>query len=177
MAGEGQPNWSERTEADLKRLSGPGIRIFLNITQAWGLSAEQQCQLLGGIEMATLQTWARDRDGLLDLDQLERVSHVIGIYRSLHTLLPTTADGWVNRPNDNPLFQGHPAIETMTRDDLPGLREVRAHLQSRELGWGDSRQRGRNGRARRPKATRGRANRLGRLPTNPWPAQEHPEPP
>jgi len=122
-------------DIDVKRFSGAGIRVFLGIAKAWGLSTEAQCQLLGDIAGATLRKWEGDQDATLTLDQLERVSHIIAIYRSLHTLLPASADGWVHRPNTNPLFGGAPALNLMTQGGISGLRDVRIFLKAQEGGW------------------------------------------
>jgi len=120
--------------SEVLRLSGPGIRVFLRISQAWGLSPKEQCQMLGGLDSAALTQWERDQDGLLGLDQIERISYVLGIYHDLHILLPASADGWVQRPNSNPLFQGAPAIVLITRGGKEGLRAVRNHLAAQVQG-------------------------------------------
>jgi len=112
----------------VKRLSGPGIRIFLRIAQAWQLSPEQKCQLLGDISESMLHQWICAQDATLSIDQLERISHVLGIYKSLQILLPSSADGWVKRPNTNTLFKGQPAIQLMTLGGISGLRQVRFYL-------------------------------------------------
>ena len=122
------------SEADLLRLSGPAIRTFLNIAKAWGLSEAEQCQLLGEVEVETLRQWAMDRDATLSEEQLERVSHVLGIYKSLHALLAASADGWVKSQNTGPLFHGDPALDRMT-ESPNGLREVRSYLLAQLQGW------------------------------------------
>ena len=120
---------------DAERLSGPGIRAFFNLGEAWALSTEEQMLLLGGISKSTYHRWKRDRDALLSIDQLERVSHLLGIYKNLQILLPTTGDGWVRLPNSNPLFGGAPPIQLMVRGGITGLRAVRAFLDAQRGGW------------------------------------------
>ena len=73
---------------NLSHLSGPGIRTFFRISQAWGLTVEEQMDLLGLASRSTLFSWKRAQDARLDRDQLERVSHVLGIYKSLRILFP-----------------------------------------------------------------------------------------
>ena len=121
--------------ADLERLSGPGIRAFLRIGEVRGLTIEEQCKLLGGISKSTFHRWKKDRDAVLSIDQLERVSHLLGIYKSLQILLPASADGWVRRPNTNPLFEGKPAIQVMVQGGMNGLRMVRSFLDAQRGGW------------------------------------------
>jgi hypothetical protein len=40
-------------------------------------------------------------------EELTRISHIVGIYKVLHILLPDElADRWITHPNDNRLFRG-----------------------------------------------------------------------
>ena len=129
---------SPHTEAslDIQRLSGPGIRAFFNIAKEWSLSVEEQMALLGLGSRSTLFAWKRAQDARLDRDQLERVSHVLGIYKALRILFPseTSARAWVKKPNDAPLFEGRPALERMSQGIL-GLFTVRAYLDAQRGGW------------------------------------------
>jgi len=50
-------------------------------------------------------------------------------------LLPTTADGWVKRPNADPLFEGRSALEVMVEGGISALRAVRIHLDAQRGGW------------------------------------------
>ena len=125
----------DHSQSERDRLSGPGIRAFFNLGEAWDLSTEDQRRLLGGISRSTYHRWKRDRDAMLSLDQLERISHLLGIYKSLQILLPTTADGWVKRPNSHPLFGGRPPLERMMTGGITSLREVRLHLDAQRGGW------------------------------------------
>lgn len=120
---------------DLERLSGPGLRAFFKLCEAWGLTTDEQRMLLGGISKSTYHRWKKDRDALLSIDQLERISHLLGIYKSLQILLPASADGWVRRPNTNPLFGGQPAIQVMVQGGISGLKMVRAFLDAQRGGW------------------------------------------
>lgn len=120
---------------DLDRLSGPGIRAFLKLGEAWKLTIEEQCLLLGGISKSTFHRWKKDQDALLSLDQLERVSHLLGIYKSLQILVPASAHDWVRLPNTNPLFGGKPALNVMVNGGMTGLRAVRAFLDAQCGGW------------------------------------------
>ena len=121
--------------ADLERLSGPGVRAFFNLGDAWKLSIEEQMGLLGGVSKSTLQRWKRDRDATLTLDQLERISHLLGIHKSLQILLPTTGNSWVRRPNSNSLFGGRPPLQLMVAGGITWLHQVRVFLDSQRGGW------------------------------------------
>jgi hypothetical protein len=123
--------------AELERLSGAGIRTFFNIAALWGLDGEQQMALLGLRSRSTFFKWKRERRAKLDHDQLERISHILGIYKSLQILLPDSgaADSWVRRQNRADLFQGEPALELMLRGGISGLFAVRRYLDAQRGGW------------------------------------------
>lgn len=121
---------------DLQRLSGPGVRAFFRIAERWQLSTDEQMSLLGVSSRSTLFHWKRQQDARLSRDQLERVSHILGIYKALQILLPNedSADAWVKRPNSAPLFAGRPALQRMAAGIL-GLFSVRAYLDAQRGGW------------------------------------------
>lgn len=113
---------------NLDRLAGPGFRAFLNICAAWELTLDEQMILLGETNRSLFEECRSNRDAQLTLGQLERVSHLLGIYKSLQILLPTTADGWVKRPNQGSLFGGRTPLDVMLAEGLEGLRKVRLLL-------------------------------------------------
>ena len=121
---------------DLQRLSGPGVRAFFRIAERWKLTTDEQMNLLGVSSRSTLFHWKRQQDARLSRDQLERVSHLLGIYKALQILLPNeeAADGWVKQPNTAPLFDGRPALQRMASGIL-GLFSVRAYLDAQRGGW------------------------------------------
>lgn len=120
---------------DLERLSGPAIRAFLNLAEAWQLSIHEQRSLLGGVSRSTFMRWKSERDAKLSLDQLERVSHLLGIYKSLQVLLPSTANQWVRLPNEHPIFGGRPALTLLLEGGITALHRVRLHLDAQRGGW------------------------------------------
>ncbi len=91
-----------------RRWEVPGLRAFANIAEAWGLTIDEQLQLLGIASRSTFFKWRRERSPRLPRDTLERLSYLLGIYKSLQILLPDTkaADEWVRRPNTAALFGG-----------------------------------------------------------------------
>ena len=123
--------------AELERLSGAGIRTFFRIADLWGLAFEEQMALLGLRSRSTYFKWKRERKARLDHDQLERISHLLGIYKSLQILLPdaASADAWVRRPNSAEPFRGAPALEIMIRGGITGLFTVRRYLDAQRGGW------------------------------------------
>jgi len=121
---------------EVARLSGPGIRAFFRIGQAWGLSVQEQMDLLGLESRSTFFAWKRAQDARLDRDQLERVSHVLGIYKALRLIFANEdqVNAWVKKPNADPSFEGRPALDRM-RSGILGLFSVRCHLDAHRGGW------------------------------------------
>lgn len=120
------------SESDRKRLSGPGLRTFFRIANAWNLSAADQCRLLGGIARSTLNNWKGGAAGALSRDQLERVSLVLGIYKGMR-LLFADGDGalrWLKAPNTDTAFAGLAPIERMLRGGIADLYAVRRYVDA-----------------------------------------------
>ena len=113
-----------------KDLTGPALRTFFRIADAWGLKEAEQMKLLGLDNRSTFQTWKRGAIAAIPKDALERISYVLGIYKGLNILLPRTADEWVRKPNDAPLFAGRPAIERMTSGNVADLYVVRQYIDA-----------------------------------------------
>lgn len=120
-----------------RQLSGAALRTFFNIAEAWKLTAEQQRDLLGAIPNSTLFKWKKDAGAVsLPKDTLERISYILGIFKSLQILLPRPeqADTWVKRPNESPLFGGKSALERMLSGNVSDLFVVHQYLDA-QMGW------------------------------------------
>jgi hypothetical protein len=117
-------------------MSGPALRTFFRIAEAWDLTNDEQIILLG-TERSTYFKWKRERDGLLSRDTLERISYILGIYKALHILLPNdqAADTWVKRSNTAPLFGGKSAMDRMLSGRVSDLYVVRQYLDAQRGGW------------------------------------------
>lgn len=113
-------------------LGGAGLRAFVNIAEAWSLSVAEQLKLLGIESRSTFFKWRRERDPRLPRDTLERLSYLLGIYKSLQILLPDpkAADEWVRRPNGAPLFGGGSALDRMLSGQVADLYVVREYLDA-----------------------------------------------
>lgn len=116
----------------LTSLGGPGLRAFANIAEAWGLTVVEQLQLLGIASRSTFFKWRREPSPRLPRDTLERLSYLLGIYKSLQILLPDpkAADEWVRKPNDAPLFGGKSALDRMLSGQVADLYVVREYLDA-----------------------------------------------
>lgn len=113
-------------------LGGPGLRAFANIAEAWSLSIAEQLKLLGIASRSTFFKWRRETSPRLPRDTLERLSYLLGIYKSLQILLPDprAADEWVRKPNDAALFGGRSALDRMLSGQVADLYVVREYLDS-----------------------------------------------
>ena len=122
----------ESGHGGLQSLGGPGLRAFVNIAEAWGLTIAEQLQLLGIASRSTFFKWKRETSPRLPRDTLERLSYVLGIYKSLQILLPDpkAADEWVRRPNNAAIFGGRSALDRMLSGQVADLYVVREYLDA-----------------------------------------------
>ncbi len=118
--------------ADFASAGGAGLRAFAKIAEAWGLTIAEQLKLLGIASRSTFFKWRREQDPRLPQDTLERLSYLLGIYKSLQILLPDpkAADQWVRRPNHAPPFGGLTALERMLSGQVADLYVVRQYLDA-----------------------------------------------
>jgi hypothetical protein len=119
-------------------LSAAGLRTFFNIARDWALSSDEQMVLLGAPGRSTFFKWkSAPETADLKRDTLERLSYVLGIYKALQILLPSTtaADDWVKKPNSAPLFGGKSALDRMLGGNVADLLAVRQYLDARRGGW------------------------------------------
>lgn len=113
-----------------KDLTGPALRTFFRIADAWELKEQDQMQLLGLDSRSTLQSWKRGAVAAIPKDALERISYVLGIYKGLRILLPGSADQWVRKPNKSPVFGGRSALDRMTSGNVADLYVVRQYIDA-----------------------------------------------
>lgn len=120
-----------------ERLSGPAFALFLTIADLWALTALEARVLLGALPESTFYKYQKaPHTARLSHDTLARISHLLGIYKAVNLLLPRaeSADAWVRRPNDAPLFKGRSALDYMLGGDFEDIAAVRRYLDA-ERGW------------------------------------------
>jgi hypothetical protein len=124
---------------DAQRMSAAGLRAFARIAQAWGLTVDEQLRLLGQPPRSTYFAWRKHPErAQLPRDTLERLSDLLGIYKSLQILLPdpAAADAWVRKPNAATWFGGGTALQRMLAGNVSDLHLVRRYLDGvRGGGW------------------------------------------
>jgi hypothetical protein len=117
------------------RLSGSAIEAFFAIIEKWELRNEDAMALLGGASHGRYFELKKNRRGLLSQDELTRISLLIGIFKALNILFNRRlANQWTSRPNTNPMFNGTPPLNFLTRGGVPGMLGVRRLLDSRRGG-------------------------------------------
>ena len=122
-----------------EQLAAAGLRAFARVAQAWALSVDEQLCLLGQPPRSTFFAWRKQSErAALSRDTLERLSNLLGIYKSLQILLPdvAAADAWVRQPNSAAPFGGGSALQRMLAGNVSDLNLVRRYLDGvRGGGW------------------------------------------
>ncbi len=123
------PQSANRRELDL---AGPALRAFMRLADAWKLSIGEQRKLLGDPPESTFYKWKREGAATLGRDVLERISYLLGIYKSLQILFPDPlqADAWLRKPNAAAVFGGRSALERMLPGNVADLYVVRQYLDA-----------------------------------------------
>ena len=117
------------------RLSPAAIVAFFSIVDKWQLRNENAMEMLGGISHGRYFELKRNRKGLLSQDELTRISLLIGIFKALNILFgQRLANQWTSRPNSNPMFNGAPPLQYLSRGGVPAMIGVRRLLDSRRGG-------------------------------------------
>ncbi len=131
--GPGSDNPADlRLESERERLSSAALRGFFSLVAKWHVKDDDVRELLGGISSSAFYEWKNDPSGLLDLDQIKRISLLIGIYKALHISYgDNLADEWVSLSNKNAIFAGRTAMQYMQTNGLTGMQTVRNLLDSR----------------------------------------------
>ena len=120
-------------QKDPKRIASAALQAFFNLADRWGLSVSEQRTLLGSPAESTFFKWKAEKTaGRLSRDALDRISYLLGIYKALNILLPSTraADEWVRKPNSAPLFHGQSAIDRMLAGSIVDLADIRRYLDT-----------------------------------------------
>lgn len=128
--------WPDLSDSGVRQeLTPSAIGAIERLTDRWGLTVKQVGDLLGGVGSSTWHAWKAKPPAELSMDQLTRVSLLLGIFTALHVLHPgELADTWVTRPNTNELFRGRTPLLCMIEGGIPTMVEVRRLLDGRRGG-------------------------------------------
>ena len=108
------------------------LAAFFRIADAWQLTTDEQMKLLGSPPRSTFFKMKKE-GGQLTRDQVERVSHLLNIYKCLRILYTdqALADTWVKKTNDASIFGGKSALDFMMREGfVTDIYQVRRFLDA-----------------------------------------------
>ena len=113
------------------------LRTFFRIADAWGLTNEQQRQLLD-CGRSTFYEWKSGRGearaGQRDArTHVARVRHLRGA--AVAAAHPGARHAWIKRANAAPLFGGGTALDRMLQARCSDLFVVRQYLDAQRGGW------------------------------------------
>ncbi len=115
-----------------ERLTPPSLRGFFAIMERWGVRDEDARLLLGGLSRATFYEMKRDPVRVCSIDELTRISYIVGIFKALNVLHgETLADRWMQLPNAHRMFGGYTPLASVVRGGIPALDQVRRLLDAR----------------------------------------------
>lgn len=123
-----------------RRLSAPGLRTFLMISELWGLTDAERLVILGMPSRSTYRNWSKlvreQQDITLNVDTLIRISIVLGIHQALGLLYPDERDGvaWLRTPSNALVFGGRAPMMLVTSGSQDGLLSVRRFLDAARDG-------------------------------------------
>lgn len=108
------------------------LDTFFKIAERWGLSADEQIALLGSPGRSTFFKWKKDGGGL-PADTRERLSHILGIWKSLRIVFTQDERGeaWIRAQNR--YFDGASALDVML-EGMAGIIRVRRYLDVQRGG-------------------------------------------
>jgi uncharacterized protein (DUF2384 family) len=107
------------------------VKALARVFDFWKVGTLEASQLAG----VSGRTWARMKtgkwSGSLSVDQRQRASAVIGIYKGLHLYFgDDLADKWVKLPNAGPLFRGRVPVSYMIEGGIPAIIAVRRYIDA-----------------------------------------------
>ncbi|MEQ7874266.1 antitoxin Xre-like helix-turn-helix domain-containing protein [Sphingomonas sp. ASV193] len=106
---------------------------FIRLADLWQLSTDQQITLLGSPARSTFFKWKKE-GGLLPPDTIERISHLVSIYKCLNILFPDPqrADDWIRRQNH--YWHEQSALDRMLSGKMADIIDVRRYLDAQRGG-------------------------------------------
>ncbi|AOY87817.1 DUF2384 domain-containing protein [Marinobacter salinus] len=125
----------EASEAEALR-GHVALKGFFNICREWDCSQEEMMQMLGGISRSTLAKYQKLPYIKLSRDTLERISYILGIYKSLRVMYPTAerANRRIRLVTSEVPFSGTSPLDFMARGSMKHLMQARRYFDAKR-GW------------------------------------------
>ena len=119
------------------RLTPAAVEGMVRLGDLWQLTTEETCLLLGDLSerswfrMKTHDALRSDRGLRLSQDMLTRISALVGIFKGLRLLFAEPlAAAWIRLPNRGALFGGRTPLSVAIERGIPGLLDIRAHVDA-----------------------------------------------
>ncbi|MBJ7276978.1 DUF2384 domain-containing protein [Marinobacter salarius] len=129
------PHKYESTPNDQEGLIGHvALKGFFGICREWGCSQEEMIQMLGGVSDATFAEYQTLPYSKPSRDLLERVSYILGIYKSLREMYPTAerANRRVRLATSELPFDGSSALDLMASGSMKHLAQTRRYFEAKQ---------------------------------------------
>jgi hypothetical protein len=112
------------------------LKGFFGICREWECTQEEMMQMLGGVSRSTVAKYQTLPPVKLSRDTLERISYILGIYKSLRVMYPTAerANRRVRLETSEAPFAGMSALDFMAHGSLKHLAETRRYFDAKRAG-------------------------------------------
>ena len=114
-----------------QKIGSAALQAFFNLCKKLEISSQQERILLGNPPESVFNRWKSNltTDQLND-DTLDRISYLLGIYKALNILLPSSdaAIRWFKKPNNAPIFSGDTALNRILSGSIADLSNIRRYL-------------------------------------------------
>lgn len=104
------------------------LEAFFAMADRWRLSTDEQIALLGSPGRSTFFKWKKE-GATLPTDTRERLSHMLGIWKSLRILFTQDERGEAWLRAKNRYFDGASALDVML-EGMSGIIRVRRYLDA-----------------------------------------------
>lgn len=123
----GQSTTVTLSEPDLRQLSlvESGLQVLVALAERWAINGDARSRFVNGTETKTASV----------TKQLERVSHLLGIYRAATALFRHREANllrWLRAANTAPPFSGSSPLQVIL--DGRNLNEIRGYLECQLVG-------------------------------------------
>ncbi|MDK8465675.1 DUF2384 domain-containing protein [Marinobacter sp. SS13-12] len=129
------PHEYESTPNDQEGLIGHvALKGFFGICREWGCSQEEMIQMLGGVSDATFAEYQTLPYSKPSHDLLERVSYILGIYKSLRKMYPNAerANRRIRLATSDLPFAGSSALDFMASGSMKQLAQTRRYFEAKQ---------------------------------------------
>ena len=115
-----------------QKINQVAMEAFFNLMEKWGVDGvDNKRKLLGYPSEATFYNWQKGDVKTVPHDTLMRISHLMGIHKSLKMLFSANNDrtyAWIKKPNK--ALGGQSAYERMLAGEITDLAYVHQYLEA-----------------------------------------------